>query len=153
MSFRFNFFNNFSVTPIDYEPSGFKPCKFDEYSFKNKRTKEIGQVNLKWISFNLEVNIDEDFVEKADLFTAVNEPVGATLAKSEEKTKKSKTKVGIKEKKEDLADTSILRDDNLVEKIDKLSVNEIVVPEASRDESITDKKVLNCDCGAVRKNS
>ena len=103
----------------------------------------------------MEVNIDEDFVEKADLFTAVNEPVVATLIKSEEKTKKSKTKVGIKENKEDLADTSIMREDKLVEKIDKLSVKEIVVPEANRDESMAENKVLNCDCGnnTVRKIS
>jgi hypothetical protein len=102
---------------------------------------------MKWISFNLEVNIDEDFVEKADLFTAVNEPVGATLAISEEKTKKPKTKVGINENKEDLVNKSILRDDKLVEKIDKLSVNDIVLPEANRDESMIENKVLNCDCG------
>ena len=103
-------------------------------------------MNLKWINFNLEVNIEEDSIERDDLFS--NEALDATLTKSEEKRKPLKEKIDKKENKEELAaDTSDLQDQNLAEKIDKLNVNESIVPDANNDESMNDTKILKCDCG------
>jgi hypothetical protein len=103
----------------------------------------MGQVNLKWINFNLAVNIEEGSIED-QLLAATDDAMERTMVKGEEKPEKEKN-----DKQKEKEKLGTLRDTNLAEKINNLNFNESIVPEANNDESMAfvETKTIKCECG------
>jgi hypothetical protein len=55
---------NDEITPAVYEPSGFKPCEFDNFVFKTSKVKlNAGNVDMRWLSINMIAHTDEKAIE------------------------------------------------------------------------------------------
>ena len=74
MSYKFLFEKFFKVTPVDYEPPGFKPCDFDNYVYQEGRVKiDGGKVHSVWHQLTLNVNVAQTMLKQVDDFQTIDE--------------------------------------------------------------------------------